>query len=197
MEKKLLTLSPGDVSLNQFSPTGFYSSAVHNHFLQELEDRSDRQVSYVTVPCDTYAAAYGIGARGRKVYIKPDDFKKIQSWEEEGFIAPLRTPDSTLVFVSEDKAQEIRKDQIDCMGCLSSCRFSNWHQHAPYNTGKKADPRSFCIQKSLQDISHAGSIDNNLMFAGHNVYKFGEDPFYRGGFIPTVKELVDRILTGD
>jgi hypothetical protein len=35
------------------------------------------------------------------------------------------------------------------------------------------------------------------MFAGHNAYRFASDPFYQGGFIPTVKQLVDRIVTGD
>ena len=41
-------------------------------------------------------------------------------------------------------------DQVACMGCLSQCRFSNWSQHEPeYSNGKKADPRSFCIQKTL------------------------------------------------
>jgi len=35
------------------------------------------------------------------------------------------------------------------------------------------------------------------MFAGHAVYKFSEDPFYKNNFIPTVKQLVKRILTGD
>ena len=34
--ERLRTLHPGDVSLNKFSPTGFYSSAVINPFLQEL-----------------------------------------------------------------------------------------------------------------------------------------------------------------
>lgn len=196
-KKRLLDLKSGDVSLNQFSPTGFYSSAVRNDFLKELEQRSEHQVSYVTVPCETYSASYAIGNRGRKVYIKPEDFQRVQEWESQGFTDPLKTPDSTLVFVTPKKAQEIRKDQIDCMGCLSACRFSNWSQDEPFNTGKKADPRSFCIQKSLQDIAHGGSIENNLMFAGHNVYKFGEDPFYGNGFIPTVKELVDRIQTGN
>ncbi len=196
-KKKLTTLAPGDVSLNQFSPTGFYSSAVRNDFLKELEERSEHQVSYVTVPCETYSAEYAIGNRGRKVYIKPEDCTHVGEWEKAGFTEPLRTPDSTLIFVEPSKAREIRKDQIDCMGCLSACRFSNWSQHEPYNTGKKADPRSFCIQKSLQDIAHGGSIDDNLMFAGHNVYKFRDDPFYRDGFIPTVKELVDRIVTGN
>jgi hypothetical protein len=93
-------------------------------------------------------------------------------------------------------------DQVNCMGCLSQCRFSNWSQEPPtYDNGKKADPRSFCIQKTLQDIAHAkpedeAALDNNLMFAGHNAYRFASDPFYSNGFIPTVKELVERILTG-
>ena len=36
-------LRPGDVDLQRFSPTGFYSSAVSNDFLRELHARSDRQ----------------------------------------------------------------------------------------------------------------------------------------------------------
>ena len=48
----------------------------------------------------------------------------------------------------------------------------------------------------MQDISHSESLDHNLMFAGHNAYRFGSDPFYSNGFVPTVKQLVDRILTG-
>jgi hypothetical protein len=40
--------------------------------------------------------------------------------------------------------------------------------------------------------------DQNLMFAGHGAFNFGKtDPFYSNGFVPTVKQLVDRILTGD
>jgi nitronate monooxygenase len=49
----------------------------------------------------------------------------------------------------------------------------------------------------LQDISHGGPIDDNLMFAGHGAYRFKQDPFYSNNYTPTVKELVDRILTGD
>ena len=41
------------------------------------------------------------------------------------------------------------------MGCLSACQFSNWAQNEEGTTGKKADPRSFCIQKTLQEISHS------------------------------------------
>jgi nitronate monooxygenase len=43
----------------------------------------------------------------------------------------------------------------------------------------------------------AGRSEDNLMFAGHAAYNFKQDPFYSNGFVPTVKQLVDRILTGD
>ena len=32
------------------------------------------------------------------------------------------------------------------------------------------------------------------MFAGHNAYRFGQDPWYRDGFVPSVKQLVERIV---
>jgi hypothetical protein len=102
-----------------------------------------------------------------------------------------------MVFVTEDEAREITKDQRDCMGCLSACAFSNWSQGEKGSTGRLPDPRSFCIQKTLQSIAHGGGLENELMFAGHNAYRFGEDPFYANGHVPTVGELVERILQGD
>jgi NAD(P)H-dependent flavin oxidoreductase YrpB (nitropropane dioxygenase family) len=196
-KQKLMTLKPGDVLLQPFSPTGFYSSAVRNEFLRELEERNERQVAYTLEPVGEHLAEYGVGPRKRKVWVTPHDLARINHWEAEGFTEAMRTPDNTLIFVTPEKAREIVKDQMDCMGCLSHCRFSNWAQTGPdYTTGRKADPRSFCIQKTLQDISHDGALEKNLMFAGHNAYRFGQDPFYSNGFIPTVKQLIERILTG-
>ena len=40
-KKRLMTLNEGDVYLNRFSPTGFYSSAVSNPFLDELKSCAD------------------------------------------------------------------------------------------------------------------------------------------------------------
>jgi NAD(P)H-dependent flavin oxidoreductase YrpB (nitropropane dioxygenase family) len=201
-KQRLLNLKPGDVFLNRFSPTGFYSSAVNNKFIQELRGRSDRQVAFTLEPVGEHLVQYGVGARRRPVYLTAPDYARVLDWEECGFTEALRTPDSTLIFVVPEKAEEIHEDQINCMGCLSQCRFSNWSQEAPnYDNGKKADPRSFCIQKTLQNIAHAGpederALDNNLMFAGHNAFRFAADPFYSNGFIPTVRELVERLLTG-
>ena len=196
-KQRLLTLKSGDVFLQPYSPTGFYSSAVKNDFLSELEDRNERQVAYTSEPIGEHIAEFAVGPRKRKVFLTPHDLARVHHWEVEGFVEAMRTPDNTLIFVTRAKSDEIVKDQVDCMGCLSACRFSNWSQHEPeYSTGKKADPRSFCIQKTLQDIAHAGTTEHNLMFAGHNAYRFASDPYYSNGFIPSVKQLVERISTG-
>lgn len=196
-KRKLTTLKEGDVFLNQFSPTGFYSSAVNNAFLKEMQQRNERQVEYRAKPEEAFTDGFPVGARGRPVYLKPEDRPRAESYVHAGYTEALKTPDETLIFVTPEKANEILVDQIECMGCLSHCRFSNWKDHDDFTTGKKADPRSFCIQKSLQNIVHKGDVENELMFAGHNAYRFALDPFYANGRIPTVQELVDRIMSGE
>ena len=196
-KRKLLTLRAGDVYLNRFSPTGFYSSAVRNDFLNELQARADHQVAYTVEAVGDHLAPLEVGARGRVVYLTPHDRERALIWVSQGFTEALRTPDSTLIFVAPEKALEIREDQINCMGCLSACQFSNWAQNEDGTTGKKADPRSFCIQKTLQKISHSDDVEFELMFAGHNAYRFAGDPYYANGFIPTVRELVERLQTGN
>ncbi len=196
-KKRLLTLSEGDVFLNRFSPTGFYSSAVRNDFIIELDQRNKRQLSYSSAAEGEFDTAFAVGARGRPVYLTASDARQAAEWTEAGYSSALKTPDSTIIFTTEKKALEIHKDQVDCMGCLSACKFSNWADHGTYNTGRKADPRSFCIQKTLQDVIKGIDVENQLMFAGHNAFKFASDPFYANGFIPSVKELVARIMSGD
>lgn len=193
---RLLTLRKGDVYLNRYSPTGFYSSAVENNFIKELQGREQRQIHFDVSPGESYDTQLLLGARGRAVYVTKNDLERANQWIAQGFDEAMRTPDSTLIFVAKAQANQILIDQIECMGCLSHCRFSNWKDHDDFTTGKKADPRSFCIQKSLQNIAHGHDVENELMFSGHNAYRFAEDEFYKNGFIPTVKELVDRIRTG-
>jgi NAD(P)H-dependent flavin oxidoreductase YrpB (nitropropane dioxygenase family) len=193
----LRLLNPGDVLLHKFSPTGFYSSAVRNPFLRELEARSERQIPYSKVSAGEHTVQLDVGVKGKNFWVTPTDLDRARAWYGAGHVHALRTPDDTVVFVSTEEREEIRKDQADCMGCLSHCGFSSWKDHDDYTTGRLADPRSFCIQKTLQDIAHGGDIDRNLMFAGHAAYRFKQDPFYSNNFTPSVKQLVDRILTGD
>lgn len=197
-KQKLLGLNQGDVSLNRFSPTGFYSSAVNNDFLQGLAQRSQRQVAFATTQDATYDVELAIGRRGRAVYIKQSDYDNVVAWMQSGFKDVMKTPDDTIIFVTPEDKREIVKDQVDCMGCLSQCLFSNWSQNpdTDYSTGKKADPRSFCIQKSLQNVFKDGSVNHDLLFAGHNAYKFRGDSLYENGKIPTVKQLIEKIKLG-
>ncbi len=195
-KQRLLTLKAGDVFLNRFSPTGFYSSAVRNPFLENLRQRSDRQIAFSVEPVGELTDELALGPRGRPVYVTKADKDHAEGWISQGFSTGLKTPDNTLVFVTPDESRRILKDQVDCMGCLSACAFSNWSQNEEGTTGRRADPRSFCIQKTLQNISHSEDVENQLMFAGHNAYRFASDPWYKDGFVPTVKQLVDRIASG-
>ncbi|QNE04396.1 NAD(P)H-dependent flavin oxidoreductase [Croceicoccus marinus] len=193
----LRTLEPGDVLLHKFSPTGFYSSAVRNPFLRNLEQRSERQIPYSRIEAGDHTVQLDVGVKGKNFWVTPHDRERARTWAAAGETTALKTPDDTVVFVTPEERETIRKDQADCMGCLSHCAFSSWKDHDDYTTGRLADPRSFCIQKTLQDIAHGGDTDDNLAFAGHAAYRFKQDPFYSNGYTPTVRELVDRILTGD
>ncbi|MFZ2980937.1 MAG: nitronate monooxygenase [Sphingobium sp.] len=194
---QLTQLQEGDILLHRFSPTGFYSSAVRNPFLRHLENRSERQIAFSMEQAGDHTHQLDVGVKGKNFWVTRNDLMRAREWFGAGFTSALKTPDNTLVFVTDEDKGVIRKDQADCMGCLSQCAFSSWMDSDTNSTGRLADPRSFCIQKTLQDIAHGGPVDQNLMFAGHGAYRFGKDPFYSNGFVPTVKQLVDRILTGD
>lgn len=194
---RLREIEPGDVLLHKFSPTGFYSSAVKNPFLYDLIHRSERQIPYSRVEAGEHTVQLDVGVKGKNFWVVPKDRERARGWVAEGYTEALKTPDDTVVFVTPESRAQIREDQAACMGCLSHCGFSSWKDHDDYTTGRLADPRSFCIQKTLQDIAHGGPVDENLMFAGHAAYRFKQDPFYSNNFTPTVKQLVDRILTGD
>jgi nitronate monooxygenase len=195
---RLMNLEEGDILLHRFSPTGFYSSAVRNPFLKNLEARSHRQIAFTKEPLGDHAFQLDVGVGNKRNYwVTKGDLLRAREWYAQGYTDALKTPDETLVFVTPEEKHVIRKDQSDCMGCLSQCGFSSWADNEKNTTGRLADPRSFCIQKTLQDIAHGGSTENNLMFAGHSAFRFQKDPFYSNGFVPTVKQLVERIQTGD
>ena len=194
-KRRLMGLKDGDVLLQNFSPTGFYSSAVENDYIKELVGRNARQIPFS--PKQTEDSNVLLEVDRKKYWVHSAAKTKADNWIAAGFVKAMKTPDDTLIFTDVEKCAEIRQIQSDCVGCLSQCRFSSWADNEKNSTGRLADPRSFCIQNTLDSIAHGGSLDNNLMFAGHNAYRFGSDPFYSNGFIPTVKQLVDRIMEGD
>ena len=53
------------------------------------------------------------------------------------------------------------------------------------------------LQKNLEKSGlEKEEIENELMFAGHSAYRFATDPSYKNGFVPRVRELVERISKG-
>jgi len=195
----LLHLKKEDIKTNRFSPTGFYSSAINNELLQSLYDRLTREISYSVVANEVYNTEIVCGKSNKHYFIKESEKDSVKKWIDDGYTEALRTPDETIVFVKKEVEEEIKKDRENCIGCLSCCHFSSWSQYFPeqgYSCGAIPDPRSFCIQKGLQYAKRGVNYSKELLFAGSNAYRFAIDPFYKDGFIPTIKELIDRILTG-
>ncbi|MBO7537544.1 MAG: nitronate monooxygenase [Alphaproteobacteria bacterium] len=188
-QPKLMSLKRGDVKLTTLSPTGFYSSAINNKMISNLLARQERQAPIVE------SSELKMKVFGREVCLDSDYTEKVNQWIANGFTTAMLTPENAVVFVRPEESTAILKDQRECCGCLSACRFSSWCQ-TKGTTGKIPDPRSFCIQKTLQSAAHGGNLDESLIFAGHSAYRFAEDPFYENNFIPTTQQLIDRILTG-
>lgn len=193
-KKLMLNTKKGDVILQKFSPTGFYSSAIKNNFLTRLIERKKNEIAYSKVPTEEFSTELMLD-KFRSVYIKEQDLSHVEQMKNEGFKHIEPTPDETLVFLTPDEYMQIQKDRAHCVGCLSQCRFSGW---ASLNkcTGKIPDCRTYCIHKTLVEIGHNGNVQDNLAFAGHNVYRFSQDQMYAGGHIPSVHELFNAILNG-
>ncbi len=191
-KKLMLHLKKGDVILQKFSPTGFFSSAIKNTFLERLIERKQGEISFSAEQTDDFNTPLKMATK--TVYIKAEDMTKAQNQIAAGYTEIRETPDSTVVFLTPQEWAQMKEDRKNCVGCLSQCQFSSWSQ-ANGSTGRMPDPRSYCIHKTLYDVSHNGSIKDNLLFAGHQVYRFATDPLYRNG-IPSVKELIDRIKNG-
>ena len=67
-KQRLMTLEEGDILLHRFSPTGFYSSAVRNPFLRNLEARSHRQIAFTKEELGDHAFQLDVGVVGKKNY---------------------------------------------------------------------------------------------------------------------------------
>lgn len=193
-KKLMLSTKKGDVILQKFSPTGFYSSAIKNNFLSRLIERKNNEIPYSSVSTGEFNHLLEID-KFRKVYIKDTDVAHVQKMQNAGFSKIEQTPDSTLVFLTLDELNEIKLQRAHCVGCLSQCQFSGWSR-ANGCTGKLPDCRTYCIHKTLMGIGHDGDVQNNLAFAGHNVYRFSQDPMYTKNHIPSVHELFEAILAG-
>ncbi|MDR3078986.1 MAG: nitronate monooxygenase [Rickettsiales bacterium] len=195
-KEKLLQLRPEDIKTNSFSPTGFYSSAMDNEFLRELFDRSSRQVDYANVQSEEFNSKFLI-AGGSTVFIREGDLEITNGWFNGDYSEVLRTPAGTIIFLRPDEFEELKKDMRSCCGCLSQCQFSCWSQSSEtHSTGRIPDFRKMCIQRALQNAKNNENISRQLCFAGSEAYRFGTDPMYKNGHIPSIRELVEALADG-
>lgn len=190
----MLHLKKGDVILQKFSPTGFFSSAIKNSFLEKLIERQQGEIAFRKEPDNEFSHPFEMNAN-RTIFIRPEDMEKAQNQINAGLSVVQETPDQTVVFLTPEDWQKMKTDRAECVGCLSQCQFSTWSR-SNGTTGKLPDPRTYCIHKTLYEVGHGGSIKDHLLFAGHQVYRFATDPLYRNG-IPTVKELIEKIKQGE
>lgn len=189
-KKTLLNLEPNDIKTNNFSPTGFWSSAINNDFLQDLYDRSTRQIEFSDIKTDEFNLEFN-----PKIFINNIDLDQIEIWKNKGFTKYVKTPDNTLLFLQPEKLEKLKKDMSECCGCLSQCQFSSWCQSsASHSTGRIPDYRKMCIQKALQNAKNGDP--EPLYFSGSEAYRFKTDPMYKDGYIPTTKELIEALVDG-
>ena len=195
-QKALLALKKGDISLQRFSPTGFMSSAIKNRFLTNLFDRSATAMPYKEAPEGDFQSPVTVGAN--KVYITAADQERANGYIGAGRTVPQRTNDGQIVFVTPKELETIQKNRGKCLGCISCCLFSGFCQSAEnLSTGKIPDPRYFCIGDTLCKSAHGAPTDDELIFVGDNATRFSTDPLFKDGKLPTVKEFIARLLTGE
>jgi len=194
-QQVMLKTKPGDVALQLFSPTGFYSSAIRNKFLNRLFERKEGEISFMEEANDEYGAPLKL-SENKTVYIKAEDMAKAENQMKAGFTVIQETPDATVVFLTPDEWKTMKEDRANCSGCLSQCQFSSW-SGTKGTTGKICDPRTYCIHKTLFEVAHTGKPEDNLCFAGHQVYRFAQDPMYANGHIPSTHELIEAIKRGE
>ena len=84
-KERLTTIEEGDVLLHQFSPTGFYSSAVRNPFLRTLEARSERQIAFSTQEAGDHVFQLDVGVKGKNFWVTRGDLMRAREWFGQGF----------------------------------------------------------------------------------------------------------------
>lgn len=193
-KKLLLNLNIEDVAIQNFSPTGFLSSAIKNSFIMKLFERTSNEIPFSKVATEEFAEPITY-SKNTTYYIRQQDKAIVDEQYKKGKTSLSVTPDGTLIFMSLDEKTQSIEDIKECCGCLSACKFSSWSSQGG-TTGKLPDLRSFCIRKSLVEVGHKGSILDNILFSGKNAFKFKSDPLFNTGNWPTIKELIETIKKG-
>ncbi len=193
-KKLLLHLNLNDVVIQDFSPTGFLSSAIKNSFITKLMNRKNSEIPFAKEKTEEFSEPLTY-SKNTTYYVRKQDLETVDEQYKKGNTCLSVTPDNTLIFLPLDEKMQDMEDIKDCCGCLSACKFSGWSSHGG-TTGKVPDLRSFCIRKSLIEVGHKGNILDNILFSGKNACRFKTDPLFNRGQWPSIKELIETIKKG-
>lgn len=189
VKKRLFTLNKEDILINEFSPTGFKSSAVNNKFLMDLTRRKER-IFNINIADSSDTVMVGKDSFS----VAKDDVVAMQNYIKQGFDTFMFAGSKDkIVLLGANEKVELLDIIKRCVGCLSHCAYSGFTQ---YDKVLIPNPTHFCIQDTLQSVAHGGNFDDNLIFVGKNAYRFKDDPFYANARIPTTKELLEAIVEG-
>jgi hypothetical protein len=192
-----MELEEGDVLLHRFSPTGFYSSAVRNPFLRELEARSHRQIAFTKEELGDHRFQLDVGIGTKKNYwVTRNDLLQARTWFAEGFHGGAEDPGRDLGLRRADEKIVIRKDQAIAWAASANALSR------PGRTMRRIRPagsptRAASASRRRCRTSPMAADRPQPHVRGHSAFRFRTDPFYSNGFVPTVKQLVERIQTGD
>ena len=109
-KKVMLHVKKGDVILQRFSPTGFFSSAIKNSFLAKLIDRKNGEIAFKTEADAEFSQPLKISDH-KTVFIKPDDMAKANNQINAGLTSIKETPDQTVVFMTPEDWEQMKEDR--------------------------------------------------------------------------------------
>jgi nitronate monooxygenase len=97
---------------------------VRNPFLRSLEARSERQIPIRKVEAGEHTVQLDVGVKGKNFWVTPRDLTARAAWA--GRASPKAAHARRYDHLRQPEERDmIRKDQKDCMGCLSHCGFSS------------------------------------------------------------------------
>ena len=117
-KKLMMQVKKGDVILQKFSPTGFFSSAIKNTFLERLIERKQGEVAFKGEADGEFSHPLEM-TETRTIYIKPEDVSKAEQQISAGFTEIKETPDSTVVFLKPEEWKQMQNASAACHSASS------------------------------------------------------------------------------
>ena len=99
-QKVMMQVKKGDVILQRFSPTGFFSSAIKNTFLEKLINRKKGEISFKREADTEFSEPLKVNSH-KTVFIKPEDKEKAMNQINAGLTEIINNVQNVVGFDEE------------------------------------------------------------------------------------------------